>query len=231
MTIKYEEIVPWGRSFEEYLDMFDLDKEDLSKRILGCGDGPASFNSIMKKQKGKRVVSVDPIYQFAAQEISKRIDQTYQNVMDQTWENQDKFIWTKMKNMDNLGKVRMEAMREFLADYEDGKREERYLFAQLPNLPFEEKEFDLALSSHFLFLYSDNLSFDFHIEAINEMLRVAKAVRIFPLLDVNSKRSPYVDRVMAEYSKMNYDVAEVKVDYEFQKGGNTMLKIVSKNFG
>ncbi len=44
MSIKYSTVVPWGRSYNEYLDMFNLNKSDLGKKILGCGDGPASFN-------------------------------------------------------------------------------------------------------------------------------------------------------------------------------------------
>jgi hypothetical protein len=40
-----DKVVPWGRSFDEYVRMFDLTPADLGKRILGCGDGPASFGS------------------------------------------------------------------------------------------------------------------------------------------------------------------------------------------
>ncbi|MCI5142695.1 MAG: SAM-dependent methyltransferase, partial [Candidatus Electrothrix sp. ATG1] len=43
MTFQLKEIVPWGRSFQEYVAMFALSEDDLGKRILGCGDGPASF--------------------------------------------------------------------------------------------------------------------------------------------------------------------------------------------
>jgi len=45
MTIKYHDIKPWGRSFEEYVRMFSLTPPDLKRKILGCGDGPASFNA------------------------------------------------------------------------------------------------------------------------------------------------------------------------------------------
>ncbi|MDP4182732.1 MAG: SAM-dependent methyltransferase [Bacillota bacterium] len=224
MTIKYESVVPWGRSFNEYVDMFKLTESDLEKEILGCGDGPASFNSAMR-QNGKTVVSIDPIYQFSRQEIENRIEETYTDVITQTRENKDKFIWTKIKDADHLGAIRTVAMREFLEDYDVGKSENRYVFAQLPNLPFEDNRFDIALSSHFLFLYSDNLSFDFHKKAINEMLRVSKEVRIFPLLDVNAARSAYALDIMRLYSEYGYYVQEEWVDYEFQKGGNTMLKI------
>lgn len=227
MTVKYESVVPWGRTFEEYVDMFQLTQWDLEKDILGCGDGPASFNSIMNKN-GKKVISIDPIYRFSVQEIEKRIEETYQNVIDQTRKNHYKFIWNKIKDVDHLGKIRMSAMKEFLSDYDIGKNEKRYIYAQLPNLPFKDKQFDLALSSHFLFLYSDILSMDFHLEAINEMLRTSREVRIFPLLDVNAVRSEHVDKIIGIYTEMDYCVEEIKVDYEFQKGGNTMLKITNK---
>ena len=227
MAIIYESIVPWGRLFEEYVDMFGLAEADLCKSILGCGDGPASFNSTMR-QKGKRVISIDPIYQFSREDILKRINETYQNVISQTAQNQDKFIWTKIKDVEELGQIRMTAMRRFMEDYNIGKEEKRYVFAELPNLPFEDKQFDLSLSSHFLFLYTENLSLEFHMQSISEMLRVSREVRIFPLLDVNVERSIYVDEVIDKYTGMGYHTEEVKVNYEFQKGGNTMLKIACK---
>lgn len=44
MSFELDDIVPWGRSFEEYRRMFALSPDDLTGRLLGCGDGPASFN-------------------------------------------------------------------------------------------------------------------------------------------------------------------------------------------
>jgi hypothetical protein len=68
MAIKYDSVVPWGRSYLEYISMFDLKDSDLEKSILGCGDGPASFNYIMNKN-GKRAVSVDIIYHYRPTKI------------------------------------------------------------------------------------------------------------------------------------------------------------------
>ena len=90
----------------------------------------------------------------------------------------------------------MEAMEIFPASYEQGKKEDRYIAASLPVLPFRDREFDIALSSHFLFLYTDNLSYDSHVLSVREVLRVAGEVRIFPLLDVNANKSPYVRRII-----------------------------------
>jgi len=76
----------------------------------------------------------------------------------------------------------MSSVGLFLADFEEGKRQGRYVDAELQNLPFADGDFDIALCSHFLFLYSEQFSEDFHVTAIQEMCRVAEEVRVFPLL-------------------------------------------------
>ena len=68
MAFILDSVVPWGRSFEEYVRMFDLTEDELGLSILSCGDGPASFNCRMYAQ-GRRVVSCDPIYQFSAEQL------------------------------------------------------------------------------------------------------------------------------------------------------------------
>jgi 2-polyprenyl-3-methyl-5-hydroxy-6-metoxy-1,4-benzoquinol methylase len=59
MGINYQDIVPWGRSFAEYVKMFSLIPDDLDLRILDCGGGPSSFNAEMTN-RGKKVTSIDP---------------------------------------------------------------------------------------------------------------------------------------------------------------------------
>lgn len=39
MGLVLDNVVPWGRSYEEYVAMFVLDTHDLGLKILGCGDG------------------------------------------------------------------------------------------------------------------------------------------------------------------------------------------------
>lgn len=34
MSFHYKDIVPWGRSFDEYLDMFNLSEDDLARDIV-----------------------------------------------------------------------------------------------------------------------------------------------------------------------------------------------------
>jgi len=224
MTFKYSEAVPWGRSFDEYCRMFGMSEQDLKLRIIGCGDGPASFNTEMF-QLGHHVVSCDPLYQLTTSQIQERIDVTYENVMRQTNENQHNFVWTRIKSPEELGKARLTAMKKFLADFATGKRDGRYVTAELPDIPFQSDSYDLALCSHFLFLYSDILSFEFHQRAIEEMCRVAREARIFPLLNYNAKLSPFVEPLLKVLADAGYNTSIETVSYEFQRGGNQMLRI------
>ncbi len=160
MPFTLDKVVPWGRSFEEYVLMFSLSEADIKKRILDCGAGPASFNSILTRRGGK-IVSVDPIYKFSASEIRQRIEETYEDVLEQTRKNMHEFVWNHIGSIKELGRVRMEAMEEFLSDYPTGLKEGRYIEGRLPVLPFQDRRFDIALCSHFLFLYSEQLSKDF----------------------------------------------------------------------
>lgn len=224
MSFTLEKIVPWGRSFDEYAAMFSLSNADLEKHIIGCGDGPASFNAELTK-RGGHVVSADPVYQFSAPEIKERILATYDQVMEQTRKNKDEFVWANIKSIEELGRIRMEAMNRFLEDYQNGKG--RYIPAELPTLPFTDAEFDLALCSHFLFLYSDHLTVGFHIESLKELCRIAPEVRVFPLLELGAKESRHLGAVIDNLNEDGYECTVEKVCYEFQRGGNEMLRVKS----
>ncbi len=93
----------------------------------------------------------------------------------------------------------------------------------MPSLPFDNGQFDLALVSHLLFLYSEQLDFGFHLAAIEELLRVAKEVRIFPLLTLERKLSPHVNLIRTHITGRGGRAEFVVVPYEFQRGGNEML--------
>jgi ubiquinone/menaquinone biosynthesis C-methylase UbiE len=145
--------------------------------------------------------------------------------MRQTYENRHKFVWERIKTPVELGQVRLAAMKKFLVDFEDGKRDARYVTGELPDLPFAANTFDLAVCSHFLFLYSDILSVEFHQVAIEEMCRVAQEARIFPLLNYNAQPSPFLEPVLKVLADAGYNTSVETVHYEFQRGGNQMLRV------
>lgn len=224
MAFTLDKVVPWGRSYAEYVSMFDLTPADLGSRILGCGDGPAEFNAELSK-RGGTIVSVDPVYMFDVEQIKSRIAETYATVISQLHTNLEDFVWDAIPSIEKLGEIRMSAMDAFLADFEQGKQQGRYRVGELPSLPFANGQFDMALSSHFLFLYSTHLSAEFHLQALEEMLRVAREVRVFPLLTLDGSISPYLSVISEAFTRRGFAVQSKHVAYEFQRGGNQMLVI------
>lgn len=224
MSVMLSDVLPWGRSLDEYKRLFDLSEEDLAARILGCGDGPASFNSELTALGGS-VVSIDPIYALSTEEIELRVEQTFDAIISQVKQKIDNYVWHYFEDPDELGRHRLRCLRKFLVDYPAGLSEGRYSAQALPSLSFDDRRFDLALCSHLLFLYSEQLSFDFHRDSIRELCRVAREVRIFPLAGLDCRLSPHVEPIREYFVDAGYQVEVCVVPYEFQKGGNRMMKL------
>jgi hypothetical protein len=116
-------------------------------------------------------------------------------------------------------------MQTFLGHFEGRTAAGRYVSAALPSLPFARAAFDIALCSHFLFLYSAHLTADFHRTSIVEMCRVAREARVFPLVALDGARSPHLPSVEAALQGAGYDVVIEPVPYEFQRGANEMMRV------
>ena len=215
-------IVPFGRSKLEYELMFAMSDCDRNKSIIGIGDGPASFNAEMTAA-GYQITSIDPIYQFTDAEIKSRFDACVDGIIEQVRNTPNNWVWGYHKSPDDLRANRETAIAIFLEDYDRGKSEGRYINAELPKLDFQEKQFQLALCSHFLFLYSEHLSFEFHLDSIRELVRIAEEVRIFPLLNLAQLRSPYIDEICSTLAEEGISSKIIQVPYELQKGGNQAI--------
>ncbi|MFW5442707.1 MAG: SAM-dependent methyltransferase [Methylococcaceae bacterium] len=226
MGFNLQKVVPWGRSFDEYCQMFNLSKQELQQSIVGVGDGPAAFNAILSEQGGK-IISVDPVYAFSTSQIRQRIDDLFDDMVLQVTANAKNLRLDKFGSAEALGQARMLAMNQFLQDFDQGKQQGRYLNNELPILPFGKDQFDLALCSHLLFLYSEQLGLDFHIKAVLELCRIAKEVRIFPLLDLTHQTSTHINLVLHALADAGFIASIENVDYEFQIGANQMMLIRS----
>lgn len=229
MPIELKKVIPWGRSFEEYVDMFDLSGHDLRKKILGCGDGPASFNAQATK-KGISIVSVDPLYSFEAREIKERIESAAETLRPQLIENRAQYRWNRFRDVDELICFRMSTMDMFLEDYEAGRLEARYVSGELPTLDFTDKKFDLCLISFFLFAF-EGLGCDFHLNSIRELLRVSREVRIFPVVDLNGNRAGYFDKLLQLLKSEGVLAELLATRYDVQIGAEQYLRLTQKEHG
>lgn len=224
MAMQLDQVVPFGRSFDEYVKMFSLSEMDLQRKILSVADGPASFNA-EGTERGYRIQSVDPLYCFGADEVRDRFYAVLDNIINQVTATPEDWVWSYHKSPEDLKANRVKVTERFYQDYEIGKREGRYTIGELPKLDYKTNSFDLGLSSHFLFLYSEQLGFDFHVAALEEMLRICDEVRVFPLLTLGLEKSPFLAGAIAHLEKQKYRCTLQTVPYQLQRGGDEMLRI------
>ncbi len=206
--------------------MFALAAQDLNGKIIDCAGGPASFNAEATR-KGYRVTSCDPLYRLTAAEIANRIDETYETIVAGAEANRDRYVWKEIGSPEHMGEIRLAAMHRFLEDFPLGLEEGRYRIDELPSLGPDIGEFTLALCSHFLFTYSEQLSADFHLATVEEMCRVANEARILPLLNYDGEPSHLLHTVVDELRARGYRAEMQQVPYEFQRGGNQLLSVVA----
>ena len=219
-----ERIVFIGRTFEEYLDMFLLSKEELQgKKILDCPAGACSFTAIGNKS-GFDVTACDIAYYHSGEDLKNKGLQDIEHTMKHMQIAKNNYKWDYFGDVSGLKKHRLSALKDCAKDMKENN--ERYIPVTLPSLPFDNEEFDILLSAHFLFMYADRLDERFHIETLNELLRVTKQeVRIFPLVDLEGKRYEHLDKIISYLVNKGCTVEEITVPYEFKINANSMLKI------
>ena len=204
--------------------MFNLSEQDLSSGVLDCGGGVSGFTA-EGTARGHRAISTDPIYRCSGPEIRTRFEAEAVSTLAQVRASPEDWVWGFHRDPDHLVANRRAALESFLADYELGVSEGRYMVGELTSLPFAHGAFGLALCSHLLFLYSDLLLEAFHIKAVHELCRVAGEVRVFPLLTLRHEPSPHLAAVRSAIEDKGWTSEVVRVDYEFVRGGNQMLRI------
>ncbi|WP_309385299.1 class I SAM-dependent methyltransferase [Cerasicoccus frondis] len=223
LSLIFDRVVFFGRRYEEILNLFALSEDELrDKRILDCNSGPDGFVA-GGHARGFDVTGCDPVYAKPIPDIEAmgRADIEYARDLCERQPDmmtpEEMAAWTADKSA---------ALNAFLADFQTGHREGRYVAASLPELPFEDNAFDLVLSSHFLFIGSHpdvggmidggHFSQEFHQQAIRELLRVCRGqVRIFPFTKVSGPNvlHPWAIDMMAELNREGYTQSILENNY------------------
>ncbi len=217
-------LVLWGHHVNEYREMFALSAEDMKTRLLEYGCGASAVNAELHHIGGS-VVSCDPLFALDKTTLSTNVSLVFDDMLTCLKKDQDKFNFSQYGGLPELITNRRKGMAEFFADYEQGKATERYVPLNSYSLSFPDFAFDFALSSHYLFADLEDQDIDFHLHAIRDLARVAKEVRIFPLIDRFGTLSPFLGPVLLGLQQDGYGVEVREVKYSLQPNGNAMLRV------
>ncbi|MDQ4072725.1 MAG: class I SAM-dependent methyltransferase [Thermoproteota archaeon] len=226
----------YGRTLLEYQKFFKLSDPDLLNfpKIIDCPAGASSFVSEMYSRKNYdiEVVGCDPIFGTSMENLKSIGYRDISYVTEKVSSSPNFYNWDFYKSIDFLKNQRTLALEKFLSDYNQGLSQKRYLKASLPNLPFDDKTFDLVLSGHFLFTYSNKFDLEFHVSSILELFRIcSRQVRIYPIQQRSSKPYPFMDEIYSKLKEMEIKFDIVTVPFEFQKGSNKMLLLERQRQG
>ena len=218
-----------GRTYSEYMSMFGLNEGILKQGpVLDCPAGPSSFAAEAEKM-GLDVTACDINYDLEIEELLKRGKNDIAHVFDKFDEVSHLYTWEYYKSKHEVISLRNNSMELFIGDFTRGFAEGRYRKAELPSLPFSDGAFSLVLSGHFLFLYGNRLDYDFHRECIRELVRVCSGeVRIFPLTGLDAKPCSYLGDICSFLKSGGITVEIINVPFEFQIGGNRMMRLYRK---
>ncbi|VAX19093.1 hypothetical protein MNBD_NITROSPINAE04-1795 [hydrothermal vent metagenome] len=213
-----------GRSFEEYCAIFDIAPEYLeNKTVLDVAGGPSSFTAQARKYcRGS--FACDPSYGRSADDLLKTGLDDIAEIREKIEPVLDMYKWDFYKSPDNLRVIRETTLKSFIADYSSRAGRVKYVTGELPWLPFADNSFDLVLCSHFLFLFSGRLGYDFHLESIKELARVSCGeVRVFPMVGLDTKPYAKMSALLDDLEKAGIAIEIRKIAFEFQRGANRTL--------
>ena len=218
------ELVLWGHQVDEYQEMFDLTEDEMHGSILEYGCGPSAINASLH-ETCSHIISCDPLFALDKATLSTKVSLVYEDMAAKVKTEKDKFDFTRYGSFEQLLEKRKQGIAAFFADFECGRAEKRYLPVNDYQLPFADFSFDFALSSHYLFADLDEQDVEFHLQVIRELARVAKEVRIFPLIDRHNRPSSFLGPVLLGLQQENYGTEVREVRYHLQAQDNAMLRV------
>ena len=169
-------------TLDQYRSMFLLTDDDLSLKILDYAAGISTFNAQMYTLGHHSVVSVDRAYELTLSDLQQAVK----------------------GNVELSEKGRLQSQL-FLDDFSTARASTRYAADSMPSLPFKDTAFDLALCADYSHRPAD-LSL---ITMIFELCRIAKEVRLFPLLDATGNIHHELGPVMLALQQSNFGL-EIK---------------------
>ena len=203
--------------------MFGLDST-LDGLVVDCCAGASSFVAELAA-RGGRGLAIDPVYALGLDAARRAASASLTAGSAIVGDHADRFVWHWYGTPEHRDRMRASAAARFIEDIT--RRPSAYLAAALPNLPLADGAADLALCSHLLFTWADQLDVEWHRAALAELIRVGRReVRVFPLVvQGTGEPVPFLGSLLDQLRAEGHDVVVRDVPYEFQRGAHAMLVI------
>jgi hypothetical protein len=206
----------FGRVAADYEAMFSIRLQDLRDlRVLDCPSGPGSFVA-EGHAAGVQVIGVDPLYKQPLDALVQRGSDDVHTTIGRMRANASRFADI---DLDAYAHSKLRALARFASDFQEGSIDGRYVAASLPNLPFADRAFDITLSAHLLFTYSDPASggllpdspftLEWHLAAADELLRVThRELRLYPTTtrSLTPARHPFAEAIAERLRSLGHVV-------------------------
>jgi SAM-dependent methyltransferase len=205
--------------------MFDLGPAELTRSVLDCSAGVAGFVAEARR-RGTRAVAVDPAYALSRDELARLGNEDLARGSAIADEYPDRFTFGWYGDPERRLGMRNRALAQFLLDV--ATHPTHYVAGQLPHLPFRGGAFELAVCSHLLFTWADQLGLDWHRAALLELSRVANEARVFPtVMQGPGEAVPFWDELIEQLATEGVTADVRRVSYQFQVGADRMLVLRS----
>jgi len=201
----------WIYNLADYRQIFALTDQDLQKKVLDFPGGISSVNAELYAL-GQQLVSADPAYSLPAKEMQNYARQVLRERLAAFGNQPGSALKAQWQH----------STEQFLADYELGKKQQRYRAMALP--PFAavpDEPFELLLCADLLFTQ----------ELINELCKLATEVRIFPLPNNQTAVVQELGPMMLALQQRNFGVEIRVVNHPQRNHDNAMLRVWAKECG
>lgn len=218
------EVIPgWIYGLNEYEQIFDLKPEDYEKTILDFPGSISSFNADAHL-KGAHITSSDAIYRLNIEEMRDYANNLFEMNAAYLKKHANKILKEGDQALDSIFAMWERNKLHFLQDYAAGKRQGRYESVLMPELPYVNHQFQLALCSDYVFCRHAQNSCRPE-QVVFELCRVSEELRIFPLLTEKGEISEWLGPVMLELQNNNYGIEIREVSFKNLIGANAMLRV------
>lgn len=211
----------WGHTAADYQKMFDL--EAVPNRVLEFASGISTFN--LECAQKVEVQSLDPRFALDADTLKCKAELIFHDMKNCIAQYPKRYDFKDYGGLEAFMQTRFDGMRRFFDDYEAGLAEGRYRAINDLNLPYDDFYFDLAISSHYFFAGLTDQDATFHIRMLQELARVAKEVRIFPLIHSDGSTPPELGPVLLALQQAGYGAEVRSIADPIEPQGNAMLRV------